>query len=93
MLSVSLCELFGTFFCAVFGISVPTSTRTDHKAFAASTNSFVYSLQSVDLENSQHLRSTLASETKVSAGHLDERLRQISSKALCQIISKMTLRL
>jgi hypothetical protein len=34
-------NLFGTTFCALFGISVPTSYPTDHKAFAASAKSIV----------------------------------------------------
>jgi len=65
-LTLSFCELFGRTICALFGkgvISCPTDGRASG---AASIDSFMYQLQSVDLENSPHLRSKHGSEVERS---------------------------
>jgi hypothetical protein len=61
---LSPCELFGRTFCALFGIGA-ISCPTDGRAFRRRVDRFfMYPLQSVDLENSPHLRSKHGSEVE-----------------------------
>jgi hypothetical protein len=62
--NLSFCELFGRTFCALFGIGA-ISCPTDGRAFRRRVDRFfMYPLQSVDLENSPHLRSKHGSEVE-----------------------------